>query len=141
MAESTALKTFQFELVSPEKVLSSEPVTMVTIPGEDGDFGVLYGHAPLLSSLRPGVVTVQSEKGTTRIFVSDGFADVSGTICSVLAENAVNLEDLSVESVNKEIANLSDDLSMAGDDAQKKARLESQILISRAKLLALGVRA
>ena len=70
---------FTFDLVSPEKLLLSEDVEMVVVPGAEGDFGVLIGHAPLISSLRPGVInTYTGKKVEKRIFVAGGFAEVTG---------------------------------------------------------------
>ena len=70
---------FSFELVSPEKLLFSEDVEMVVVPGAEGDFGVLVGHAPLISALRPGVIgTYTGSTVDKRIFVAGGFAEVTG---------------------------------------------------------------
>src|ERR1700744_4263440 len=95
MADKITDKTFKFELVSPERILASEEVGMVVVPGGDGDFGVLAEHAPLVSTIRPGVVAVYMPSGEVKkIFVSGGFADVTGTLCSVLAEEAVNVNEI-----------------------------------------------
>jgi F-type H+-transporting ATPase subunit epsilon len=86
---------FQFELVSPERLLLSEPVEMVVVPGVEGDFGVLPGHAPLVSTLRPGVIAVfEGGKVVQRIFVASGFAEVTGERCTVLAQQATPLGDI-----------------------------------------------
>ena len=78
---------FTFDLVSPEKLLLSEDVEMVVVPGAEGDFGVLIGHAPLISALRPGVIdTYIGTKVDKRIFVAGGFAEVTGKRCTILAE-------------------------------------------------------
>jgi F-type H+-transporting ATPase subunit epsilon len=82
-------KPFLFELVSPEKLLFSGEVEMVTIPGSEGDFGVLAEHAPLISLVRAGEIHIH--KGgqiTDRIAVSGGFAEVTGERCTVLADSA-----------------------------------------------------
>lgn len=130
-------KTFQFDLVSPEKILVSEQASMVVVPGEDGDFGVLEGHAPLLSSIRPGVVVVtQPDGGQKKIFVAGGFADVNGKICSVLAEEAVNVNDLDRGALEQSLKNLEDDLGFAKDDATKSAHLRRQIEVTQAKIAA-----
>jgi len=139
MAEATVNKSFQFELVAPEQVLASEEATMVVIPGEAGDFGVLAEHAPLLSSIRPGVVTVTSQTGETKkIFVAGGFADVSASLCSVLAEEAVNVADLDKTALEESVKNLQDDLGFAGDDTVKKNRILRDISIAKAKLEAIA---
>ncbi len=137
MAEKLTDKTFQFELVSPERVLASEEASMVVVPGEAGDFGVLADHAPLLSSIRPGVVTVTSPDGSVRkIFVAGGFADVNGKICSVLAEEAVNVNEIDRAKVEDQLKNLQDDLSFAKDDAIKAAFIQRQIEVAKVKLAA-----
>ena len=98
---------FQFDLVSPESILMSHPVTQVVIPGSKGDFGVLADHAPLLSSIRSGVIRVTYENGEKHmVFVSGGFADVNGSLCTVLAEEAVNLDDLDAEELKAVIGEL-----------------------------------
>ena len=132
-------KTFQFELVSPEKVLASEPAYMVTVPGEAGDFGVLADHAPVLSSIRPGVVTIITADGATRrLFVSGGFVDVTPSTCSLLAEEAVALDDLNKAELEATLANLRDDLGFAKEDQLKSARLHKQITLTEAKLAAIS---
>ena len=92
MADIAAGKTFQFELVSPEKVLVSEQVALVEIPGETGNFGVLADHAPLLSSIRPGIVTVTGADGVVKkIFVAGGLA--AGHISHTVKDNKKNDND------------------------------------------------
>ena len=79
----------KFELVSPERLLLSEEVDSVVIPGAEGDFGVLPGHSRLISTIRPGVITVfEGGRTTDRIFVEGGFAEVTPQGCTVLAERA-----------------------------------------------------
>lgn len=87
----------QFELVSPEKLLLSEAVAMVVVPGGEGNFGVLPGHALLISTVRPGVIDVYADEQTDiteRIFVSGGFAEVTPERCTVLADEAVPMSAL-----------------------------------------------
>jgi len=128
----------EFELVSPEKLLKSLPVDMVVVPGSEGDFGVLAGHSPLISTLRPGVIDVyEGERIVDRVFVAGGFAEVTETRCTVLAEEAVALSDLDRASVDKAIKNLSEDLDDAKSDADK-AVVEAKLVVERAKLDALG---
>ena len=79
----------QFELVSPERLLLSEAVAMVVVPGSEGNFGVLPGHSLLISTVRPGVIDVYADEQTEiteRIFVSGGFAEVTAERCTVLAQ-------------------------------------------------------
>jgi len=134
MAEFLTSKTFKFELVSPERILASEDVYMVVVPGGDGDFGVLADHSPLISTIRPGVVTVTMPTGEVKkIFVSGGFADVDGKICSVLAEEAVNVNDIDRAKAEQALSDLRAELASVGDDAVKKDNLAHSIAIAEAK--------
>jgi F-type H+-transporting ATPase subunit epsilon len=88
------MATFQFNLVSPEKLLFNGEVTQVDVPGAEGDFGVLAGHAPFVTTLRPGILTVYRDGGALRVVVSGGFAEVSDAGLTVLADVAVPVEDV-----------------------------------------------
>ena len=132
-------QTIQFELVSPEEKLVSEPVKMAVIPGEEGEFGVLAGHASLVASLRPGVVELYAEgqeAASQRIFIAGGFADVTGEQCTVLAEEAVNVDTLVQSEIEQQIADLNEDLERAQDDIEK-ARVEKRLVMAKAKLSAI----
>jgi F-type H+-transporting ATPase subunit epsilon len=85
-------ETFSFELVSPERLLASGQVAMVVVPGSEGDFGVLPGHAPMMSTIRPGVIEVYASEGTApsaRYEIEGGFAEVTPAGLTILAEKAV----------------------------------------------------
>jgi F-type H+-transporting ATPase subunit epsilon len=88
------MATFQFNLVSPEKLLFTGQVDQVDVPGSEGDFGVLAEHAPFVTTLRPGILTMYSEGGNLRVVVSGGFAEVSEAGLTVLADVAVPVEDV-----------------------------------------------
>ena len=89
-----------FELVSPSALLVSEEVEMVVVPGEDGDFGVLIGHSPILSNLRPGVVDLYNDgQILNSLFVDGGFAEVTDERCTLLATSAKAMNEISVEEV------------------------------------------
>ena len=88
------MATFHFDLVSPEKLLFSGEVEQVDVPGSEGDFGVLAGHAPLVSLLRPGILTVHAGGGSERIVVLGGFVEVSAEGLTVLADVATSVEDI-----------------------------------------------
>ena len=93
-----------FELVSPERLLFSTDVEMVVVPGDEGDFGVLAGHAPLVSTVRTGVIDVYgSDSISDRIFVAGGFAEVVAGRCTVLAEEAINLKEAEKSAVEERI--------------------------------------
>lgn len=96
-----------FELVSPERLLSSGRVAMVVVPGTEGDFGVLPGHAPLMSTIRPGAIAIyetDSDTLTRRIFVDGGFAEVSERGLTILAESAVPVADIDPAQVAADLA-------------------------------------
>jgi F-type H+-transporting ATPase subunit epsilon len=88
--------TFTFELVSPERILKSGEATEVTVPGADGDFTVLPGHAPMLSTLRPGLMDVTLDGAKTRIFVKSGLIDIDPTRVTVLAQTAFDTAEMDV---------------------------------------------
>ncbi|MEO1190876.1 MAG: ATP synthase F1 subunit epsilon [Pseudomonadota bacterium] len=131
-------ETFQFELVAPEEVILSEAAEMVTVPGGDGDYGVLPRHAPMITTVRTGVLAVyENRQIRERIFVAGGFAEVTPERLTVLAEEAVRLEGLERSTVEQALKNAQDDLLDAQDDAEK-AMIEQRIAIEQAKLKALG---
>lgn len=128
-----------FELVSPERLLMSEESEMVVVPGANGNFGVLRGHAPMISTVRPGVIDVYETRPniTHRIFVAGGFAEVTPEHCTVLAEEAVAVGDIDAAALDQEIADLSEDLSEAKSDAERLG-IDRALDIARAKRLALA---
>ena len=88
------MATLHFELVSPEKLVFSGEVEQVDVPGAEGDFGVLAGHAPMVTTLRPGMLTVKAAGGEQKIVVLGGFAEVSAKGLTVLADTAIRGKDL-----------------------------------------------
>jgi len=127
----------EFELVSPERLLISRPVEMVVVPGSEGDFGALAGHAPLISEIRPGVIAVfEAGKVQERIFVAGGFAEVTNERCTVLAQQAVPLAEIDRLAADSELKNARDDLGAAKSDAERAAA-EHAIAVAEAKLAAL----
>jgi F-type H+-transporting ATPase subunit epsilon len=127
----------QFELVSPERLLVSQAVEMVVVPGAEGDIGVLPGHAPLISNVRPGMIAVfEGGKVTDRIFVAGGFAEVTPERCTVLAEAAMPLEDIDRAEVEADMRTAREDLAEAKDD-NERVRLEQAIAVGEAKIAAL----
>ena len=128
----------EFELVSPEKLLLSKSVDMVVVPGEDGDFGVLPRHAPMISTVRPGVIAIYSGKEISeRIFVAGGFAEVTTERCTVLAEIAQPVSELDKATVQQQLQDAKEDYSDAKDDAGRDAA-SKQIELSEARLTAIG---
>ena len=109
-----------FDLVSPERLLLSEDAEMVTLPGAEGYFGVMSGHAPLVSTLKPGVIEVKGgTKGDQRFFVSTGFAEVSPEKLTVLAEEAIPMEDVNAALVDQRIENAKEDILQAKTEAAR----------------------
>lgn len=100
------MATFQFDLVSPERMVFSGEVDQVDIPGTEGDFGVLAGHAPLVSTIRPGIMTVFSAGKQEKIVVLGGLAEVSAKGLTVLADVATSLEELDKASLARTIAEM-----------------------------------
>ena len=99
--------TLQFDLVSPERRLASLAATEVQIPGAEGDMGVMEGHAPVITTLRPGVLRAISAEGTKSYVVTGGFAEITATGVSVLAEQAVPLEDMTPALMDQMVADAS----------------------------------
>ena len=128
--------TVEFELVSPERLLLSGPVEMVVVPGSEGDFGVLPGHAPLISTVRPGVIaTYENGAVDQRIFVAGGFAEVSGERCTVLAEEAIALEDIDRAGAETRLAEAREALGDAEGDADVRTA-EANVAVAEALLQA-----
>lgn len=89
--------TTLFELVSPERLFFSQPVEMVVVPGTEGDFAAMPGHMPAIATVRPGVIVIfEDGKPKERIFVAGGFAEVTEEACTVMAEEAELVSDLSL---------------------------------------------
>ncbi len=97
------MATFPFELASPARLVFSGAVEQVDVPGAEGDFGVLAGHAPLIAALRPGILTIREAGNARRLFVRDGFAEVNPAGLTVLAELAVPVEELDAGTLQQEI--------------------------------------
>ncbi len=119
------MAAFHFELVSPEKLLFSGDVQAVVVPGTEGDFQMLAGHAPTMSMLRPGVVTVdETVDKTTRLFVRGGFAEISGKGLTILAELAIPLAELDAAKLDASIKDLEEDVADAASAEAKRAASE-----------------
>lgn len=132
-------QTIQFELVSPEEKLVSEPVYMAVIPGSEGEMGVGAQHSSFVVSLKPGVVKLYKEglsENPRKIFIAGGFADVTGENCTVLAEQAVNVDDLDADALKTQMADLAEDLNTAVE-ATDKLRIQRKLNMVRAQIDAL----
>jgi len=117
------MATFHFELVSPDKVLFNGPAQSVLVPGNEGDFQVLSDHAPVMTSVRPGVVGIDDPQGKHhRVFVRGGFADASKKGLILLAETAIPFEHLDTDKLSEEIRNAEEDLADASEDEKRLAQ-------------------
>ncbi|NKB58150.1 MAG: F0F1 ATP synthase subunit epsilon [Alphaproteobacteria bacterium] len=125
---------FELELVSPESLILSESVEMVVVPGEEGDFGVLANHAPLISNIRPGTLAVfEGGAVTQRFFLAGGFAEVTKERCTILAEGAVRVENIDRAALEQELKDLREDVSAAAND-NDRAKAIAALEIAEAKL-------
>jgi F-type H+-transporting ATPase subunit epsilon len=127
----------QFDLVSPERLLLSEPVDQVIVPGTEGDFGALPEHSNLISLIRPGVLTVYKGGGAApeRIFVGGGFAEVTATSLTVLAEQAIPVADIDRAAAEKAVADAREDVDDAKDDHARSVA-QAELKIAEARLAA-----
>lgn len=112
------MPTFQVSLVSPEKLLFSGQVDQVDLPGIEGDFGVLAGHAPVVAVLRPGLVTVIAGSARDRFVVFGGVAEFSQDDLTILAESATSVEDLDLAALETEIAEMQESLAKQSPGAE-----------------------
>jgi F-type H+-transporting ATPase subunit epsilon len=109
------MATFRFDIVSPERLLLSGEVDQVDVPGSEGYFGVFAGHAPMVTTLRPGILTIKREGSEVKVVILGGFAEVSPTGLTVLAENAAMVEEFDkmvlaehIAAAERKIAHLKD---------------------------------
>ncbi len=127
----------EFELVAPERLLIEGEFDMIVLPGENGDFGVLPRHAPLISTLRPGTIAIfEDGQITSRIFVAAGFAEVTAERLTVMAEQASPIEEIDRAEVQQAISDLRDDIGIARDETERVAA-EAGLVIAEAKLQAI----
>ncbi len=127
------MATFHFDLVSPERLVFSGEVEHVVVPGSEGEFTVLAGHAPVISALRPGVIEVAlPDARRTRIYVRGGFAEIDAQHLTVLAERAFDVEVTEPATIADELAAAEAELASAADDA---ARLTAASAVDRLRAL------
>lgn len=111
----------QFDLVSPEKRVFAGAVDMVVVPGELGDFGVLAGHAPFMSTIRSGAIAIHDGGAVTRTFIHGGFAEVTPDGLTILAEEAIALDSITADAVAVDLQQARETLTMARDDMERDA--------------------
>ena len=130
---------FRFELVSPEKLVLAAEVQQVQVPGSEGDFGILAGHAPVMTSIRPGVLEVTTRTGNAKkYYVRGGFAEADPERLVVLAQQTIDLDDFDQGAMRQEISDLEEDVADAKNDEQK---VKAEFALDRLKELqtALGL--
>jgi F-type H+-transporting ATPase subunit epsilon len=113
------MATLHFDLVSPEKLLFSGEVDQVDVPGAEGDFGVLAGHAPFVTTVRPGILTIFQEGAGLKIVINGGFAEVNPEGLTVLADMAVPLEDFDRAVLIGQIKDAEEDVADAKEPGQR----------------------
>ena len=119
------MAAFHFELVSPERLLFSGNVEAVVVPGAEGAFTVLQNHAPVMTVLKPGIVEVdETASKKARLFVRGGFADVSPAGLTILAEQAIPVEELDAAKIDAQIRNAEEDVADASSDEAKRLAAE-----------------
>ncbi len=117
--------SFKFELVSPERLLVSEDVTEVVVPGTEGEMTVMARHAPVMTSVKPGVVSVKTASGSQdKYVVFGGFADILPDTLTLLAESAVSVADLDRDDLAQRIQNAKEDIADAKDEESKAKAVE-----------------
>jgi F-type H+-transporting ATPase subunit epsilon len=126
--------TFNFELVTPERLVFSGEASQVVVPGAEGDFAVLAGHSPFISTLRPGILEVTLPQGAQRLLVKKGVAEADPTRLTVLAQTAVPVEELTGARLAGELQLAEAQASEAKDD---HARMNAEALLDLLKRLQL----
>ncbi len=131
----------RFELVSPERLLRSGDVHMVVVPGTDGDFGVLQGHAPFMSTIRPGAIAVYADNASSapeRIFIDGGFAEVNDKGLTILAEGAIPVSEIDAGKLATDLANAREDIKLAKTDVERAAAEKQVVRLSAMQAVVLN---
>ena len=109
-----------FDLVSPERRLFAGAVDQVVVPGEEGDFGVLPNHAPFMSVIRPGAITVLNDGSTERTFIHGGFAEVTPAGLTILAEEAIPLSEIDADRLAQDLSDAREDVATAKNEEERE---------------------
>lgn len=120
------MASLPFELVSPERLVYSGAVTEVIVPGAEGEFGVLAGHAPFIAMLKPGILTIKGDGADKRYFVRGGFAEVNASGLTILAEEARPVEEIDAGMLAQHIKNAEEDVADATTD-ETRQRAQRQL--------------
>ena len=126
----------QFELVTPEQLFVSRAVDMVVVPGTEGNFGVLPGHSPLISTIRPGTIDIYEGNAIAeRIFVAGGLAEVTPEGCTVLADEALPPDSLDRAQIEAEMQTLDDNIASLRDQIGRAAGTDREHLLAEQRQL------
>jgi F-type H+-transporting ATPase subunit epsilon len=130
--------TTLFELVSPERLFFSQPVEMVVVPGTEGDFAAMPGRMPAIATVRPGVIVIfEDGKPKERIFVAGGFAEMNEESCTVLAEEAELVSDLSLQEAESRLAGATEAYgNILTASESEKAAIETELAVATARVAA-----
>jgi F-type H+-transporting ATPase subunit epsilon len=126
-----------FDLVAPEARVFQGEVDMVVVPGSEGDFGVLAGHAPFMSTIRSGAISIHSGDQVTRTFIHGGFAEVTPDGLTILAEEAIDLTKIDPAEVERQLTEAREDLGQARDEADQR---DAQNQIDKLEALMTAIR-
>jgi F-type H+-transporting ATPase subunit epsilon len=121
------MAAFHFEMVSPEKLVFSGEVESVTVPGTEGEFTVFKDHAPVISSLKPGIVVIEEPSARkSRLFVPGGFAEVGPSGLTILANQAIDLAELDAAKLDAELALFEEEVTRAETDEARRVAVEKR---------------
>ena len=111
----------KLDIITPEKIIYSADAQVITIPGTEGEFGILEGHAPFISTIRPGVIVIEGAGSTKKLAVMSGIAEVVPERCIILAENVVDCADLTAAYAESKMEQATEEAQNAQTDTEKKA--------------------
>lgn len=130
------MAAFHFEIVSPEKLVFSGDVEAVVVPGTEGEFTVLKDHAPLISSMKPGIVVIdETPAKKLRLFVPGGFAEVGPSGLTILADQAIDLADLDAAKLDAGIDGVEEEIAGAKSDEVRRVAVEKRDQLREVKAL------
>ena len=121
------VEALKLDLISPEKLILSEDVDMVVLPGGEGDFGVMRGHSPVISTLRPGeIIIFEKNKVKNRIFIGGGFAEVNDQLCTILAEDVENIDDINRDEALKLLSIAEEEIRAAENQLTRESAIRKR---------------
>ncbi|MCI0598569.1 MAG: F0F1 ATP synthase subunit epsilon [Beijerinckiaceae bacterium] len=121
------MATFHFELVAPEKLVYSGDVEAIVVPGTEGEFTVLKDHAPLISTIRPGVVVIEESPGAKqRLYIRGGFAEVAPSGLTILADQVLPLAEVDAAALDAEAESFEEDVAGAATDEERRVAVEKR---------------